>query len=478
MSNPRTTDAHSTRGAVSWLPGRPRRPRRCSASTRVRMRPQRRRPHGRRSVVRPFAGDDGGPVLRRRTPQPLGPCRRARARPGVVAGNAAHARRSNWQRLRWPDACPSPACRSTSGTADAAGEYSDVDRRMGRRVPRDRRSCAATRSATRTAASRSGRSTRAGIPGRTIHIHVKARRSMPPATATLRLHDATLLRRCDQRRGDGGRSLQRARHPPHAEREREYLWQPGARHGEAGSARRWRARLRRHGGAGLEALVGARNNAASARHELFGRSRHHALPRRSTARSIATRRPTRGRASAFSRARGNGWAASTMSRRRGRWRRATCCRACSTSRCCSRATRTANCAACPTSARIAATSWSRRPAAAKQIRCGYHSRRFDLAGRMTFMPEFEEAKNFPSPRDDLPQVPFAAWAGHGFAALDPAAPFEAFLGDMTARVGWMPVDASAARPRARPRLRGACALGALRRELSRGLPHPVRASRR
>src|SRR5688572_17593890 len=29
---------------------------------------------------------------------------------------------------------------------------------------------------------------------------------------------------------------------------------------------------------------------------------------------------------------------------------------------------------------------------AKEIRCGYHSRRFDLAGRMTFMPEFREAR--------------------------------------------------------------------------------------
>ena len=28
---------------------------------------------------------------------------------------------------------------------------------------------------------------------------------------------------------------------------------------------------------------------------------------------------------------------------------------------------------------------------AEQIRCGYHSRRFDLAGRMTFMPAFEHA---------------------------------------------------------------------------------------
>lgn len=71
----------------------------------------------------------------------------------------------------------------------------------------------------------------------------------------------------------------------------------------------------------------------------------------------------------------------------------------------------------------------REACAAKQIRCGYHSRRFDLAGRMTFMPECAGARDFPSPSDDLPRVAFAEWDGHGFAALDPAAAFEEFLGD-------------------------------------------------
>ena len=37
----------------------------------------------------------------------------------------------------------------------------------------------------------------------------------------------------------------------------------------------------------------------------------------------------------------------------------------------------------------------RAPCRAEQIRCSYHSRRFDLAGRMTFMPGFEQAKDFP-----------------------------------------------------------------------------------
>jgi choline monooxygenase len=80
------------------------------------------------------------------------------------------------------------------------------------------------------------------------------------------------------------------------------------------------------------------------------------------------------------------------------------------------------------------------PCAAKQIRCGYHSRRFDLAGRMTFMPEFDEAQDFPSEKDHLPRVAFAQWAGMGFASLAPCAPFDAFFGEVRAACVAMPLD--------------------------------------
>ena len=73
------------------------------------------------------------------------------------------------------------------------------------------------------------------------------------------------------------------------------------------------------------------------------------------------------------------------------------------------------------------------------IRCGYHSRRFDLAGRMTFMPEFRDARDFPSREDDLAQIPFDSWAGHGFVALEPAAPLADFIGDMSVHVEATPV---------------------------------------
>jgi choline monooxygenase len=79
------------------------------------------------------------------------------------------------------------------------------------------------------------------------------------------------------------------------------------------------------------------------------------------------------------------------------------------------------------------------PCVAEQIRCGYHSRRFDLAGRMTFMPEFAAAKNFPAPSDHLPHVPFGLLGNQAFASVRPAAPLDDFLGDLRTRLAWLPL---------------------------------------
>ncbi|MEP7155391.1 MAG: SRPBCC family protein [Betaproteobacteria bacterium] len=83
------------------------------------------------------------------------------------------------------------------------------------------------------------------------------------------------------------------------------------------------------------------------------------------------------------------------------------------------------------------------PCQASQIRCGYHSRRFDMRGRMTFMPEFGAAKNFPSPADDLPNVPFGPWGNHAFASLDPIASLDEFLAPVKKRMSWLPLDSFA-----------------------------------
>src|SRR5258707_3160165 len=111
----------------------------------------------------------------------------------------------------------------------------------------------------------------------------------------------------------------------------------------------------------------------------------------------------------------------------------------------------------------------RAPCTAKEIRCGYHSRRFDLAGRMTFMPEFREARNFPSPADNLPRVGFGEWAGHGFASIAPAAPLAQFLGDMQAGTTAEPPPHIRAPPRCSPPLTLQAPQGPYRREELQGI---------
>ncbi len=73
------------------------------------------------------------------------------------------------------------------------------------------------------------------------------------------------------------------------------------------------------------------------------------------------------------------------------------------------------------------------PCRARDIRCRYHSRRFDLTGKMTFMPGFEGARDFPGASDDLPIVASRDWHGHAFASLDPAAPFDSVMDDVARR---------------------------------------------
>lgn len=82
----------------------------------------------------------------------------------------------------------------------------------------------------------------------------------------------------------------------------------------------------------------------------------------------------------------------------------------------------------------------RAPCQTNQIRCRYHGRRFDLGGRMTAMPEFEQARDFPSDSDHLTQVPFGTFGSHVFASADPIAPFDDFIGDVKARLSWLPLS--------------------------------------
>ena len=70
-------------------------------------------------------------------------------------------------------------------------------------------------------------------------------------------------------------------------------------------------------------------------------------------------------------------------------------------------------------------------ASGEKIRCGYHGRCFSLGGEFVSMPEFENAKNFPSEQDNLRNFPLEEWNDFRFVALDPVAPLDHFLSEMT-----------------------------------------------
>src|SRR5438132_7920906 len=59
------------------------------------------------------------------------------------------------------------------------------------------------------------------------------------------------------------------------------------------------------------------------------------------------------------------------------------------------------------------------------------------------MPEFESARNFPWPADDLPQVGLGAWERFLMVSLAPAMPFEEAVAPMRARLAGLPFNALA-----------------------------------
>lgn len=78
------------------------------------------------------------------------------------------------------------------------------------------------------------------------------------------------------------------------------------------------------------------------------------------------------------------------------------------------------------------------PGLATSLRCRYHGRRFGLDGRFQHMPEFEQTVGFPSPADDLPQVPVGLWERFIFAALRPHVALQELLEPVRQRVNWLP----------------------------------------
>lgn len=73
------------------------------------------------------------------------------------------------------------------------------------------------------------------------------------------------------------------------------------------------------------------------------------------------------------------------------------------------------------------------------LRCGYHGRTFGLTGKMTAMPGFEMAANFPGPDDDLKTTGLAEWGPLSFVQLLPGESFAAVMGPLMQAMSWLPL---------------------------------------
>jgi len=81
-----------------------------------------------------------------------------------------------------------------------------------------------------------------------------------------------------------------------------------------------------------------------------------------------------------------------------------------------------------------------RPCKLNDIRCKYHGRRFNLDGKFMSMPEFKEVKNFPTPADDLHELPLHTWGKWLFTSLNSKLNADDFFKPMAERIGWMPMQ--------------------------------------
>jgi choline monooxygenase len=77
---------------------------------------------------------------------------------------------------------------------------------------------------------------------------------------------------------------------------------------------------------------------------------------------------------------------------------------------------------------------------ATALRCGYHGRSFDLEGKMTGMPEFEQAKNFPTSDDNLTAAKMATWGRLSFVQLEPGHSFDEVLQPVIEAMSWLPLS--------------------------------------
>ncbi|MEO5889260.1 MAG: aromatic ring-hydroxylating dioxygenase subunit alpha [Ferruginibacter sp.] len=80
------------------------------------------------------------------------------------------------------------------------------------------------------------------------------------------------------------------------------------------------------------------------------------------------------------------------------------------------------------------------------LRCKYHGRVFDLAGKFISMPEFKEVEGFPGEQDNLPALPLFNWGNLLFTSLDKKEEPAIYFKEMIDRLNWLPMDEFIYRP--------------------------------
>lgn len=79
------------------------------------------------------------------------------------------------------------------------------------------------------------------------------------------------------------------------------------------------------------------------------------------------------------------------------------------------------------------------PGKTKKLTCLYHGRRFNLGGEFEYMPEFNEAEDFPRPCDNLHKFPLRKWGQFLFAGLNADFDFQQIIDKMNERIGFLPL---------------------------------------
>lgn len=80
------------------------------------------------------------------------------------------------------------------------------------------------------------------------------------------------------------------------------------------------------------------------------------------------------------------------------------------------------------------------PKISKHLICGYHGRRFNLKGEFEYMPEFEDAKDFPRLCDNLHKFPLKQWGPFLFAGLNPSFDFQQVMDKINERISFLPLN--------------------------------------